>query len=140
MGYELQGNCSCGYSEVVLLGAGMNDYLTSLRVPHRCLDCKTLVTVDVLAPAPICSRCSSKNIKSYSATSKLLSDSWLSRVWFGRLTDLQLLGKGYHRCDSVLVTDSSSKAEDDVVILEAGNVCPRCEKKSLQFDIHSMWD
>ena len=134
MAEELIGTCrSCGYSARAFLGAGRMDYGRRDSEPHRCLDCKRLVTVDVLA-AKSCPECGSSRLVGYECATKLVPDGWIANMRYGRMNDAALRKAGFHRWDDVVSMASCPSIYAD------GNVCPRCQRNTFSFTLVDHYD
>jgi Zn finger protein HypA/HybF involved in hydrogenase expression len=133
MAEEVLGKCDCGFTGSAILGGVRANYLTEMPVPHRCLACMALVTVDVWGEL-ICPDCSSTQVESYATTTKELPNNWLTRLQYGKLKDSELFEKGFHRHSRVLAEDGT------VTVLDRWHTCPRCEKRTFRLSLGDHYD
>ena len=111
----------------------MLDHGKRFGVPHRCLDCKSLVTVDVLHRLE-CPECGSARMQSYATSCKPLPQGLLARMRYGRLSDVELRHRGFYRQESELVGAAEG------VILDTEHTCPACEAKAFRFELGDCYD
>jgi ribosomal protein L37AE/L43A len=136
MGTELTGACKCGYGDKVYIGSGRASHGKLFKYPHSCNTCNSLTSVDMLAVAPSCSHCNSKDIRSYAANTKTLSyKSLLNRF------PTELLAKtGYHRTDVVHDESFCYPIKKTYVFLRGNHHCPRCNENTMTFFTSMLYD
>jgi Zn finger protein HypA/HybF involved in hydrogenase expression len=126
MGTQASMDCGCGYSKVVVIGAGMRDYNKVCKFPHYCKECG-VVSVNLFSSEQACPTCGSHDVIRYGEMSQKKSYCFL----------------GYH----LTFLDRYIVSHDDRVTRPSGetfcswfsysisggwHLCPSCDTFSLQ--------
>ena len=111
MGSSYQANCSCGFQQTVVVGAGRMDFLTHSKFPFYCQKCG-LVDVNISQTRLCCPSCTSTKIKVYGKPPISLKQFQSERA---------------------LSWNSYSAGTK-------GHLCPKCKKHNLVFELYMMFD
>jgi RNA polymerase subunit RPABC4/transcription elongation factor Spt4 len=135
MGTGLKTYCRCGYDTMTVSGSSRAQHGKVFKFPHLCRQCKSAVSIDLLAEHVCCPDCGSSDVESYATKSKLITNELLSSL--GK----ELLSKrGYHTREDQFSNDFCYVLNEHFVILRDGNECPACGEKSLRFFSSIMFD
>lgn len=120
MGSAVTARCQCGVETDILIGGGMDNFMTTCYFPCLCESCQNVVQVNLLAKPIKCPECGAHDPIPYD--------------------DLQLLGTPGNR--EVAGWNVKEKLGRELVLTDGKYKCPKCGQMSLEFsnDLGLCWD
>jgi hypothetical protein len=119
MGSQVIAKCSCGLETEIMIGGGMENFMTTCYFPCLCENCHNVIQVNLLAKRRRCPRCKKSNPIPY-------DDPRLSKT----------PGKNF-----VAEWNMQDNLGRVLVLTDGKFKCPKCGKMSLEFtDSGLCWD
>jgi Zn finger protein HypA/HybF involved in hydrogenase expression len=149
MGVEFDAKCRCGYRGSASSGSTRAGHGKYFDFPHRCADCKEVVSVNILSGSIECPECNSKAVSIYGSQRTLAEEkrerrspiNWLYRLFGRSAVKTDDLEKASGRFKETPIHQQYCYQTATTYRLERmGHECPRCTTHSLFFVCRSYFD
>jgi hypothetical protein len=119
MGTMVKAVCGCGYSsEVMALGGGRSNHLTSCGFPCCCKACKSLFKANMYDPDVSCPHCDTSSVVPYDDPSLALTGGVV---------------------DEIFSWNTSDRLGRELKIHDGKYFCPSCDNFSLMFGVAALY-
>jgi|APEBP8051072210_1049370.scaffolds.fasta_scaffold00719_4 hypothetical protein len=141
MGSQVNATCRCGVDTSILIGGGMDDFLSTCLFPCLCGHCHSVVQVNLLAKPLQCPQCKTATVIPYDDpalteySAEPSSATWKSVFRWGG-------GKNKSPEQRIVASWNVKEPLGRSLDITDGNYrCPRCGQMTLQFsDTGLRWD
>jgi len=155
VGRAATATCSCGFTEIVVLGGTRASHLTNYRYPHLCYECNSVFSGNLYQPEIVCSECGSADTKSYEETTLRqpskpsdLEVEYSGNVFLGRSNALESIQDGtgglfsnvWRWLVSISVKPRVVSKYRELTLYKGGYSCPKCKVYSLSFETTAFID
>jgi len=119
MGTMVKAVCGCGYSsEVMALGGGRSNHLTSCGFPCCCKACKSLFKANMYDPDVSCPHCYTSSVVPYDDPSLALTGGVV---------------------DEIFSWNTSDRLGRELKIHDGKYFCPSCDNFFLMFEVTALY-
>ena len=155
MGRAATATCSCGFTEIVVLGGTRASHLTNYRYPHLCYECNSVFSGNLYQPEIVCSECGSSDTRSYEETTLRqpskpsdLEVEYSGNMFLGRSNAFESIQDGtgglfsnvWRWLVSVSVKPRVVSKYRELTLYKGGYSCPKCKVYSLSFEATAFID
>lgn len=142
MGTTFRTKCACGdQSDKVMIGSSRREHGKVFHYPHACMDCRSVVSADLLSKPCACPHCGTSNIERYGAS--------LTEAPHGRWHNFLGLITGRSKRDQATLDSFVGRSLDitycfntstTYALLNQPAACPKCKENKMKFIPGDLFD